>query len=171
MPLPFRDLTKDRFGRLIAMWPAGLKGKPRGRVYWMTACDCGVYKAIHASSLLKGDSRSCGCLNREVAKKLNTVHGHAAPSRVTSEYLSYRAAKKRCHNPSHDSYKYYGGRGIKFLFKSFEEFLVALGPKPSPKHSVDRINNDGHYEPSNVRWATASEQQANRHKHHYLEVA
>lgn len=80
----------------------------------------------------------------------------------TPEYKAYVAAKCRCVSPTDLSWENYGGRGIEFRFESFEDFYACLGPKPSPKHSVDRINNDGHYEWGNVRWATQSEQNSNR---------
>jgi hypothetical protein len=80
----------------------------------------------------------------------------------TGEYHSFAGAKARCNNRKHPKYKDYGGRGIKFLFKSFEQWFSEVGPKPSPKHSLDRYpNNDGNYEPGNVRWATQSEQRNN----------
>lgn len=80
----------------------------------------------------------------------------------TPEYHIYVGARYRCTNPKSEVWKDYGGRGIQFRFVSFEEFLAELGPRPSPEYSLDRINNDGHYEPGNVRWATASEQRNNQ---------
>jgi hypothetical protein len=81
----------------------------------------------------------------------------------------YRAAKRRCENPSCDHYPSYGGKGVRFLFASFEQFLAELGPRPSPQHSVDRKNPFGHYEPGNVRWATKKEQAENK-RAAYLEA-
>jgi hypothetical protein len=79
--------------------------------------------------------------------------------RVSPEHTAYIGAKSRCTNPNVKQWKNYGGRGIEFRFKDFPEFMQALGaPRPSPKHSLDRINNDGHYEPGNIRWATQKEQ-------------
>ena len=91
-------------------------------------------------------------------------HGHArSKDRPASrEYTSYVQAKGRCQNCKDDAYHNYGGRGIEFRFESFEQFLAELGLKPSPKHSIDRIDVNGHYEPGNVRWATHSEQQLNK---------
>jgi hypothetical protein len=88
-------------------------------------------------------------------------HGHARPGRRTSEYRAYQGAKDRCTNPNSKKWKDYGGRGILFLFDSFEQFLAELGPKPLGR-SLDRINTDGHYTPGNVRWATPYEQTHNR---------
>jgi hypothetical protein len=81
---------------------------------------------------------------------------------LTPEYVSYTNARTRCTNPNSDDWKDYGGRGIEFRFQCFEEFFLVLGLKPTPKHSLDRINTDGHYEFGNVRWATASQQMRNR---------
>ena len=91
-----------------------------------------------------------------------TTHGHTSKGSRSPEYKAYKAAKQRCQNPAKDKYAYYGGRGIKFLFNSFTEFYAELGPKPTPEHSIDRINNDGHYEVGNVRWSTRKEQRSNR---------
>lgn len=78
------------------------------------------------------------------------------------ELYIYKEAKSRCENPRNKNYKHYGGRGIQMRFSSFSEFFACLGPRPSPKHTVDRKNNDGHYEVGNVRWATWTEQRLNR---------
>jgi hypothetical protein len=80
----------------------------------------------------------------------------------TPEYHAWWNAKNRCTNPNSQRWYTHGGRGIKFLFNTFEEFYAELGPRPSPAHSLDRENNDGDYEPGNVRWATRSEQQKNK---------
>ena len=91
----------------------------------------------------------------------NVFHGAARKGRVTPEYRAYHGAKCRCTNPNEPLWKYYGGRGIKFLFISFEEFFACVGPRPIGM-SLDRINNNGHYEPGNMRWATRSQQRRNR---------
>lgn len=91
-------------------------------------------------------------------------HGQARNGAMTPEYAVYKAAKARCLNPRSVRWKDYGGRGIKFLFQSFEEFFAELGPRPSPSHSLDRKENDGNYERGNVRWATRAEQEANKHR-------
>lgn len=88
-------------------------------------------------------------------------HGGTVNRKSTPEYSTYRNARSRCRNPNAPNYAYYGGRGIEFRFESFEQFFAELGPKPSPKHSIERIKNDRHYEPGNVRWATRTEQTRN----------
>ena len=92
----------------------------------------------------------------------NFRHGESIPGKVTSEYMSYTSARTRCVNTRNQAFKDYGGRDIKFLFKSFQEFLAHIGRKPSAKYVLDRIDNNGHYEPGNVRWATRSESMKNR---------
>lgn len=80
------------------------------------------------------------------------------------EYRTFHAAKKRCTNPKDSRWPDYGGRGIEFRFTSFEQFFEMLGPKPSPKHSINRIDNDGHYEPGNVEWAADDVQRRNKRR-------
>lgn len=92
-------------------------------------------------------------------------HGDTRGGRISPEYRIWRGIKTRCLNPSDHSYPGYGGRGITICDRwrdSFEDFLADVGRRPSPKHSIDRINNDGSYEPGNVRWATPTEQQLNK---------
>jgi hypothetical protein len=83
-------------------------------------------------------------------------------TRDSREYAAYQQARQRCTNPNNPWYLSYGGRGIEFRFKSFEEFVEHIGLKPSPELSLDRKDNDGHYEKGNVRWATQSEQNSNK---------
>lgn len=83
---------------------------------------------------------------------------------TTSEYKAFRNARQRCTYPRDKKFAYYGGRGIKFLFQTFLDFWSEIGPKPSPRHSLDRINNDGNYERGNIRWATPDEQRRNRRR-------
>jgi hypothetical protein len=92
-----------------------------------------------------------------------TKHGQAKHGEHRSrEYRAYEAAKQRCSNPKNPVWRYYGGRGIEFRFQSFEEFFAALGRRPSPQHSIDRKDNNGHYEAGNVQWATRPKQSLNR---------
>jgi hypothetical protein len=98
------------------------------------------------------------------AVRSNRPHkpGRPIPPELRAEYRAYHAAFERCTNENHPNYCRYGGRGIEFRFKSFEEFIVHIGHRPSVEHSLDRINNNGNYEAGNVRWTTADVQRANR---------
>ena len=159
----FIDRTNMRYGRLTARWPAGKTGNgpAQTKVVWLCSCDCGALTIVTAPDLASGHTQSCGCLEsytRSVLGKINhTTHGHSH----TSEYMSYIDAKRRCTNSTVASYPRYGGRGIKFLFTSFEQWFAELGHRPVGK-TVDRINNDEHYSPGNVRWATPKEQRRNQ---------
>lgn len=93
---------------------------------------------------------------------VRAIHGHNRKGKRSPEYRAYYHAKDRCTNPNDKGYLYYGGRGIQFLFNTFAEFLADVGLRPTKKHSLDRKNNNGHYEPGNLRWATKSEQMKNR---------
>lgn len=152
-----KDMIGKRFGRLKVVGQALSLG---GRAAWNCICVCGVEKVIRGKDLRLGDSQSCGCVNSVAVLK----HGHARRRAVTSEYRSWRRMRVRCLNPHDKRYTDYGGRGIRVCERwvSFEVFLADMGPKPSPKHSIDRINVDGDYEPRNCRWATAIEQRRNR---------
>lgn len=153
------DLVGQRYGRLTVV---SLSGRTRhGIALWLCKCDCGTKKVIIHNHLRSGNTKSCGCLlTPEDRAKAATTHG----SSNTPEYTSYHAAKKRCTNPKFKQFADYGGRGIEFRFKSFEEFFAEVGPRPEPKfsYSLERIDNDGHYERGNVRWATKEQQARNR---------
>jgi hypothetical protein len=136
------DLTGRRFTRLRVLDRADKKR-------WRCVCDCGTEKAIAGASLRRGLSRSCGCLQRQ----RSTTHGLSS----SPEYRAYHHAKERCTNPRCQKFKSYGARGVKFRFTSFQQFLAALGPRPSPQHSLDRFN-DGDYAPGEVVWASKSQQ-------------
>ncbi len=131
----------------------------RGRLVCTVRCICGVVRKVAADALRNGTSRSCGCLKSEV------VHGKITHGMsYTPEWKTYHSAKKRCNNPNDSRFESYGGRGIKFLFTSFEEFYKEIGPKPSAKHSINRIDNDGPYGPGNVEWATDVQQRQNKRR-------
>ena len=116
-------------------------------------CECGTIRVVRTVNLGTGSSRSCGCM----------FAGHGWSQ--TEEYNIWAHMKHRCSSPKDPSYQWYGGRGITVCARwqqSFMAFLTDMGPRPSPAHSVDRINNDGNYEPGNCRWATIFEQRANQ---------
>ena len=143
------DLTNRVFGKLTAIKRSGVD--KHGHSLWLCECECGNEKTVMGDHLVRGNSASCGCFNG-----MRTHGMYKSP-----EYYTYKHAKSRCENPDTAQYKDYGGRGIEFRFKNFEEFFSVLGVRPQGK-TLDRIDNDGHYEKGNVRWSSRLEQQANR---------
>lgn len=153
----FRDLEGKRFGRWLVVAYAGSVNSVS---HWYCKCDCGLTKRLQATSLIHGRSKSCGCL----LKSIVTTHGMSG----TPEYEAYQGCISRCTRKSNSSFGDYGGRGIEFRFNSFEEFYAEVGKRPSPNHSLDRIDVNGHYEKGNIRWATLKEQCSNRRSNIYL---
>jgi hypothetical protein len=152
------ELAGRTFGRLLVI---GFVEYRNHQSYWECVCSCGNSKAISKGSLLKGVSNSCGCLNSEITANRNFKHGLYG----TAEYNSWSGMLARCYNPNNPHYEYYGARGISVCPQwrdSFQNFMRDIGPKPSPKLSIDRVDNDGNYSPENCRWATAKQQRANR---------
>jgi len=154
-----------QFGKLTAI---GAFRERRGtqKVTLATChCSCGVEKDIELRNLKRGSTKSCGCLKLELFSKRFLRHGDARKGQIAPEFYSWTAMIDRCSNPNRSDYKYYGGRGITVCDewkRSYEVFLAYIGRKPSSDMSIDRINNDGNYEPGNIRWATKSEQVHNR---------
>ena len=161
----FRDITGQRFGRLMAVSPTD--ARESGRVVWLCLCDCGNNHYVQSNSLLTGKTKSCGCLNLETRVTSNTKHGQGGGrgKKCTTEYHSWQSMKQRCYAESNEDYPNYGGRGITVCERwlhSFENFFSDMGKKPSMKYSIDRINPNGNYEPVNCRWGTDEQQTRNK---------
>lgn len=151
----FIDLTGRIFNRLTVIERVG--SNKSGNSTWRCICKCGKETIVGGSQLVNGKIGSCGCKGRDrfIGKLKN---------QYLSEYATYHAMKQRCFNPENKSYKDYGGRGITVCerwLQSFEVFIQDMGGRPEGL-SLDRIDNDGNYEPSNCRWATRMEQRVNQ---------
>jgi hypothetical protein len=149
----FVDRAGQRYTRLQVLKYGGLS--KHTQTVWICQCDCGNFVEVTGCALHSGMTQSCGCLQRELAAARAT-HGHNRTGKRTPEYRAWDHAKQRCTNPKHESWADYGGRGIKFLFSTFEDFFAEVGPKPTPyrNYVLDRIDNDKNYEVGNVRWVT-----------------
>lgn len=143
-----------RFGSLTVLRQAPSKN---GRRYWHCKCDCGNEKSVIATNLRSGHTKGCGCNERKA------THGHTTGGKSSPTYHIWSAMVQRCINPKTRKYNDYGGRGIKVCdrWRVFQNFLDDMGVKPHGL-SLDRIDNNGNYEPGNCRWATGAEQVRNR---------
>jgi hypothetical protein len=180
MAAPVQLARGARFGRLTVCESAGINRY--GTRLWIVRCDCGVEKAIQSSQLFSGRTRSCGCLAREIqaahgralvasrmaeGRPLFYKHGYATKLKPRSlTYRTWLSMRSRCSAVNTPYAKHYVLRGIRVCerWATFENFLADMGERPSRRHSIDRINNDGNYEPSNCRWATPSEQARNQRR-------
>jgi len=161
------DILNHKFVRWTVIAPSEKRGKFK-QTLWLCRCECGTEKLIVYGSLVSGDSRSCGCLKLEEFLDRSLKHGKTG----TKEYVAWQHFRKRCYDNTCPNYMNYGGRGIKVCerwLESFENFFADMGAAPSRNHSIDRINVNGDYEPSNCRWATPKEQQGNRRDNNWIE--
>lgn len=132
---------------------------------WVYICACGTERAYQRRSVQSGKVKSCGCLSAEIRATRNRRHGLAARGKKPPEYWVWMEMKKRCSNPKNAGYPNYGGRGISVCSRwreSFEAFISDMGWRPAAGLQIDRIDNDGNYEPANCRWTTRSENCRNR---------
>lgn len=159
----FIDEAGNRYGRLLVI---SFHKHPSKTSYWRCLCDCGKEHIASRTNLRNGDVRSCGCLKAYVQSQPRT-HGFSG----TRVHRQWKSMRKRCRSSNSSDYRHYGGRGIKVCerWEEFSNFLSDMGPPPDDKSTIERINNDGNYEPSNCRWATQSEQVLNTRRTVYVE--
>lgn len=155
------DVTGQTFGMLTAI--EHVDKRTGSGVIWRCRCQCGSDTFAKCSDLRSGKTRSCGCLRRITSARTGVTHGDTRRGRWAKEYRSWRFMLTRCEDPTHRAYPYYGGRGIRVCerWKDYASFLADMGRKPEGRYSLDRIDNDGDYEPGNVRWATQAQQTRN----------
>jgi len=151
------DISGHRFGRLVALEFVESKAQRR---YWRCRCDCGQEITTSIGSLRCGHSKSCGCLNKELQISRPITHGMTR----TPLFSIWKGIFTRCRNPNYAGFKNYGGRGIRVCdrWADFAKFNEDMGALYAPGLTIDRIDNDGNYEPANCRWIAKSEQSRNR---------
>lgn len=157
------DLAGQKFFRWTVLKFAGIN--KHQNTTWLCRCDCGKEKVLVGGQLRLGQSKSCGCWNKEAVTIRGTKHGLTPRGVKMVEYMAWCAMKSRCYNEKNKRYFDYGGRGIIVCdrwLNSFEKFLADMGYRPSDSHSLERRNNNGHYEPTNCYWALLEQQSRNK---------
>ena len=152
-----KNITGQTYGRLVARGPVGRT--PAGYVLWLCRCTCGTMVKAQQGNLSSGHTKSCGCLKKDTAGAQRVTHGDSG----SAEHDTWKGMHTRCYNPRTRSYPRYGGRGIRITarWKKYEAFLHDMGRKPTPKHSIERLDNDKNYGPTNCVWATQKIQSRN----------
>lgn len=169
----FVDRAGKRYGRLTAI-ELIIYPKKKKDTFWKCRCECGNETIVFSGHLNDGHTVSCGCFHNEQLSKSMRKHGHTTldgKPRTTPEYRAWHGMRQRCKNKNSPRYSYYGQRGITVCerWDSFQNFLSDMGPNPSRKHSLERMDTNGNYEPSNCKWGTSLEQSNNRRNNRKLE--
>jgi len=157
----FTFKSGERFHRLVVVERLG--SYPEGSSKWLFKCDCGKDVVARGVDVRREKQKSCGCHKDEqttARNRANAIHG----MHLSAEFRTWVDMLRRCHQPVYSGFSDWGGRGIKVCVRwhTFANFFADMGRRPSKFHSIDRINNDGDYEPGNCRWATKKEQSRNR---------
>lgn len=165
------------FARLTVIGPAPMRQRKNGQNISCSECRCECNSVVIVCNheLKRKGIRSCGCLRSETVRDRQLTHGASRrEGKNNAEYVAWRSMLTRVTNSQAINFDDYGGRGITVCdrwLNSFESFLEDMGPKPSKAHSLDRINNNGNYEPGNCRWATQVEQNNNTRRNRYVTVS
>lgn len=159
-----KNIANQKFGKLTAI---NAVGKESGGLYiWLCKCDCGAEALVNGKKLRRGITKSCGCLT---VYRNNFRHGYSH----TKEHNTWIGMRQRCSNENNKRFKDYGGRGISVCDRwknSFENFIKDMGYAPTPKHTLERINVNGGYEPTNCKWATIKEQANNKTVNVFVDI-
>lgn len=158
------DMTGRKFNRLTVL--SREPNDKHGCTMWLCRCDCGNLLVVSGRNIRNNHTQSCGCLQRERTSEASVIHGKTK----TSLHNVWKSMKQRCTNPNNHKFRIYGARGITVCeewmnsFESFFDYVSRLPHFGEKGRSIDRIDVNGNYEPGNVRWATASEQQQNKRR-------
>lgn len=164
----FKDVSGQRFGRLTALYR--LNNYHKNGVYWLCVCDCGNLSEVLSTNLYRNHTTSCGCLQKDTISKIAKKHGKTG----TKLYSTWKRIKRFCYNINVKKYKHYGGRGITMCdewkndFQAFYDWAMTNGYQEGL--TIDRINVNGNYEPTNCRWATMKQQERNRTNNKYINI-
>lgn len=171
--MKYKDISGQQFGRLTALYK--LHNHPKkGNAYWLCVCECGNFAEVSVPNLCSGCTKSCGCLRNELIYE-NMISKNITHHKTNIKlYSVWGNIKDRCYNKHCHNYQYYGGRGIKICdewlndFMTFYNWSMANGYKEGL--TIDRIDNNGNYEPTNCRWVTTKQQNRNTRRNKYFTI-